>query len=259
MPAGLLAIAASRHVAPAPAAIAAVVQKQPFTIRRLAETHDSQLLRSEQLGRGLRHGPQDSVKRIAALRLPLPAIAAVHPRKTAMLQRFQREVGDQIQIGRRRRSTLRDRRKRPVDRFPQLDRFQKTPSRQTAVLLRTAQQFAGSSRRDDSGLPRECQQVTIALEMIVAPFGVPTPADRVGEVERQLPARQIKLEFPLLCHCCYFSRAESGISPRIVVPSGAPTIGTSNWQKVPPTFHLVCPDLTFEKRGNPDRHRSSLA
>jgi hypothetical protein len=43
--------------------------------------------------------------------------------------------------------------------------------------------------------------------MILAPRRVVAPADGVSEIERQLPAGQIELEFPLLRHYPYFSHA----------------------------------------------------
>jgi len=54
---GLLAIAATGHVAPAATTVAAVVKEEPFAIWRFTKPHKLQFLRRQQIGGRLRYLP----------------------------------------------------------------------------------------------------------------------------------------------------------------------------------------------------------
>src|SRR5512146_2792799 len=91
-------ITAARHIAPAAAAIAAVIQEQPLAIRRLAPAHQLQFLGGKQLRGRLRDGPQNVLERILATALPLPAITAIGSCQAAVSHGLDSGLGDSFNI-----------------------------------------------------------------------------------------------------------------------------------------------------------------
>ena len=96
--AGFLAVAAGLHVAPAAAAVAAVVEEEPLAIGGLAFANGGASVRGKKLGSRLRHRPQYAVEKIASVALPFPAIITVPSRQFAVLQRHQRKVVDLLDV-----------------------------------------------------------------------------------------------------------------------------------------------------------------
>ncbi len=190
----LLAIAAGLHVAPAAAAIAAVIEEKPLTVGRLAPAHIAQSAGGEKIGGGLRYWPQDVVQRILAVRLPLPAIAAVGAGQRTVLQRLDGKIVDDVEVGRGRRLALRDGRKDAIDRLAQLNCFAQDLLRAHGMLPGKGPQCTRLSGGDGSRLLGETDEVGKRLEVVFAPLRIVAAADSVGQVKAEISAR--KIEFP---------------------------------------------------------------
>lgn len=93
-----LAVAARFHIAPAPTAVAAVVEEEPLAIGRSTFTNGGAIFRGKKIGSGLGNGPENTLEKIRAVGLPLPTIVAVRADQFAMLQRLEREVVDLLDV-----------------------------------------------------------------------------------------------------------------------------------------------------------------
>src|ERR1019366_6158757 len=151
---GFLAVAARLHVAPAAAAVAAVVEKEPLAIGGPAFANGGASGRGEKFGSRLRDRPQYAIEKIASVGLPFPAILAVPSRQFAALQRHQRKVIDLLDVCGR------------------------------GMLPRgEGAQAGGQLRRQQLGLIRERDQVRIAAKMFGAALRKAAVAYGVGEIK----------------------------------------------------------------------------
>ena len=194
MPAGLLAVAADFHIAPAAAAVAAVIEKQPAAIRSLAEAHSPQILGGQQLSGRLRRGPRDSLQRSPAIGPPLPSVSAVGRNQATMAQRLQRAIVNHVEIAGGDSLFLRDGQEHTIRRFAQGKCCSQSLARLGGVLLRIGAQLGSLPGGEHARLPGKGHQVGIALQVILAALRTPAPADGVGQIERELPAREIELK-----------------------------------------------------------------
>src|SRR5271167_974061 len=104
--AGFLAVAADLHIAPAAAAIAALIEEKPGTGWRFAHAYRAELRGSEEFRRRLGNQPQNELQHPFVVPLPLPAIDMANPHQPAMNQRLYFNVIDLLQIAGRHRSSL---------------------------------------------------------------------------------------------------------------------------------------------------------
>jgi len=81
---GFLAVAAYLHIAPAAAAIAALVEEKPGAVGRFAHAHCVELRRSEEFRRRLRNRPQDALQPVPGVPIPFPAEAILSSRQAAV-------------------------------------------------------------------------------------------------------------------------------------------------------------------------------
>lgn len=95
---GFLAVAAGLHVAPAAAAVAALVEEEPLAIGGPAFANGGASFRGQKLGSRLRDRPQYAIEQIASVGLPFPAILAVPLRQFAVPQRRQCKVVDLLDV-----------------------------------------------------------------------------------------------------------------------------------------------------------------
>ena len=93
------AVAAALHVAPAAAAVAAVVKEQPLAVSGFAEAHGLEFRGGEKIRRRLSYRPKDALERVLGIRPPLPSIAAVRAGQRAVLRGIEGLIVNSAQIG----------------------------------------------------------------------------------------------------------------------------------------------------------------
>src|ERR1019366_231418 len=180
---GFLAVAARLHVAPAAAAVAAVVEKEPLAIGGPAFANGGASVRGEKFGSRLRDRPQYAIEKIASVGLPFPAILAVPSRQFAALQRHQRKVIDLLDVCGRGMLPRGDGGESAIEAFAQNDGFAEGASRSGMVAAGAGPQAGGQLRRQQLGLIRERDQVRIAAKMFGAALRKAAVAYGVGEIK----------------------------------------------------------------------------
>ena len=196
MPAGFGTVAAGGHVAPATAAVPAVVEEEPLAIGRLAQAHDVQIVGSKQVGRGLRHWPDKQLQG-AGGGAPAPGITAVLGPKRTMPQRRSGLLAGYPKVGGAGPATLREGGKHSIDRLAQRNGRRESAARFEGMALGVGAKLLGLLLPHNLGLARERNKVQAVRQVIVSPFGIVATAHRVGKVKGQLPARKIELKLRL--------------------------------------------------------------
>src|ERR1019366_6088064 len=140
---GFLAVAARLHVAPAAAAVAAVVEKEPLAIGGPAFANGGASVRGEKFGSRLRDRPQYAIEKIASVGLPFPAILAVPSRQFAALQRHQRKVVDPLDVCGTGIPACSDGGESAIEAFAQNDGFAEGASRSGRVAARAGAEAGG--------------------------------------------------------------------------------------------------------------------
>jgi hypothetical protein len=185
---GFLAIAAGLHVAPAAAAVAAVVEEEPLAVGGPAFANGGASLRGKKLGSRLRDRPQYAIEQIASLGLPFPAIIAVPSRQFAVLQRRQRKVIDLLNVCGRGVLAYGDGGEGAIEAFAENDGFAEGASGSARVAARVGAQAGGQLRRQQLGLIRERHQVRIAVKVFGAALRKVAVAYGVGEIKAKRSA-----------------------------------------------------------------------
>lgn len=201
-----LAVAAGLHVAPAAAAVAAVVEEEPLAIGGPAFANGGASFRGEKFGSRLRHRPQYAIEKIASVGLPFPAIITIPLRQFAVLQRHQRKVIDLLDVCGRDMSPGGDGGEGAIGAFAEDDGFAEGASRSGMVAVGAGAQAGGQLRRQQPGLICERDQVRIAAKMFGTALRKVAMAYGVGEIKAKRSAAWIELISRLSLggmHCFY--------------------------------------------------------
>ena len=184
------AIAAYAHIAPAPAAVLAGVEKQPAApIGSFALAYATELLGQEQLGSRACNRPDHAVEDGPRAPLPSPVGAA----------RFQ--VGHRLCpmnlvvecLDAMAASAFADRgwlrRQQRIDGFAQLDRTDEHGIGSRGLGLRSLPELARLSGREQPGAFTPLGQTAVVAQEVVAWLGM-SRVDGVGEVQTRCPANE---------------------------------------------------------------------
>lgn len=190
---GFLAVAAGLHVAPAAAAVAAVVEEEPLAIGGPAFANGGASVRGEKLGRRLRDRPQYAIEQIASVGLPFPAIITVPSRQFAVLQRLERRLVDPLDVCGRDMLSCGDGGEGAIEAFAENDGFAEDASRSGRVAARVGAQAGGQPRRQELGLICERHQVRIAVKVFGAALRKVAMAYGVGEIKAKRSPAEIEV------------------------------------------------------------------
>ena len=180
---GFLAVAAGLHVAPAAAAVAALVEEKPLAVGGPAFANGGASVRGKKLGSRLRDRPQYAIEKIASVGLPFPAILAVGSRQFAMLQRRQRKVIDLLDVRGAGVLPCGDGGEGAIEAFAENDGFAEGASGSARVAARVGAQAGGQLRQEEFRLLRERHQIGIAVKVFGAALRKMAMAYGVGEIE----------------------------------------------------------------------------
>ena len=191
--AGFLAIAAGLHVAPAAAAVAAVVEEEPLAIGRAAFANGGASVRGKKLGSRLRNRPQNAIGTVSSVGLPFPTIIAIRSRQFAVLQGRQRKIVDPLDVRGRGMFACGNGGEGAIEAFAKDDGFAEGAARSGSVATGAGAQVGGQLRRQQLGLICECDQVGIAVKVFGAALRKVAVAYGVGEIKAKLSAAEIEL------------------------------------------------------------------
>ena len=193
MTAGFLAVAAHLHVAPAAAAIAALVEEEPGAIGRFAHAHRAELRGSEELRRRQRNRPQNAIQYQPGVRIPLPAIAILNPHQPAMDHCPEGEVVDLLQIAGRDGGALGQRREYTIEAFAIRNGCPQAGLLFAAAAPCLEAQLSGMLERYNLRLLGEGDEIVVAVNVVCGVLGKLAAADGVGKIQAEDAAAQVKL------------------------------------------------------------------
>ncbi len=182
---GFLAVAAGLHVAPAAAAIAALIEEEPLAIGGAAFADGGASVRGKKLGSGFRDRPQYAIEKIASVGLPFPAIATVGSRQFAVPQGLERKAIDLLDIFGMGTFSCGDGGEGAIEAFAEDDGFAEGAPRSGMVAAGAGAQASGQFRRQQFRLLRERHQIAIAVKVFGAALRKMAVAYGVGEIQAQ--------------------------------------------------------------------------
>src|ERR1019366_3897317 len=191
--AGFLAVAAGLHVAPAAAAVAAVVEEEPLAVGGTAFANCGAIFRGKKFGSRLRDRPQYAIEKITSVGSPFPAIIAVCLRQFAVLQRRQRKVVNLPDVCGTGVLACGDGGEGAIEAFAQDDGFAEGASRSGRVAVGAGAQTGGRLWRQKLGLICERHQVRIAVKVFGAALRKVAVAYGVGEIKAKRSPAEIEV------------------------------------------------------------------